>query len=58
MGWYLSTLLMQQFAYKVALSWTVFAIDALFIILIIAAVVFVQTRRVANDNPVEYLKKE
>ncbi|MBP3823237.1 MAG: FtsX-like permease family protein, partial [Bacteroidaceae bacterium] len=58
LGWYLSTLLMQQFAYKVALPWTVFAIDALFIILIIAAVVFVQTRRVANDNPVEYLKKE
>ena len=58
LGWYLSTLLMQQFAYKVALPWTVFAIDALFIILIIAAVVFIQTRRVANDNPVEYLKKE
>ncbi|MBQ6433289.1 MAG: ABC transporter permease [Bacteroidaceae bacterium] len=58
LGWYLSTLLMQQFAYKVALSWTVFALDALIIILIIAAVVFIQTRRVANDNPVEYLKKE
>ena len=49
---------MQQFAYKVALPWTVFALDALIIILIIAAVVFIQTRRVANDNPVEYLKKE
>ena len=58
LGWYLSTLLMQQFAFKVSLPWTVFAADALFVILVIAAVVFVQTRRVANDNPVEYLKKE
>ena len=58
LGWYLSTLLMQQFAYKVPLLWYVFAADALAVILIIAAVVFIQTRRVANDNPVEYLKKE
>ncbi len=58
LGWYLSTLLMQQFAYKVPLLWYVFAADALAVILIIASVVFIQTRRVANDNPVEYLKKE
>ena len=58
LGWYLSTLLMQQFAYKVPLLWYVFAADALAVILVIAAVVFIQTRRVANDNPVEYLKKE
>ncbi|MBQ7495685.1 MAG: ABC transporter permease [Bacteroidaceae bacterium] len=58
LGWYLSTLLMQQFAYKVALTWNVFAADALFVLLVIAAVVFIQTRRVACDNPVEYLKKE
>ncbi len=58
LGWYLSTLLMQQFAYKVPLLWYVFVADALFVILVIATVVFIQTRRVANDNPVEYLKKE
>lgn len=58
LGWYLSTLLMQQFAFKVALLWYVFAADALFVVLVIAAVVFIQTRRVACDNPVEYLKKE
>ena len=44
--------------FKVALLWHVMAGAALLVFLVIAAVVFVQTRRVACDNPVEYLKKE
>ena len=57
-GWYLSSLLMEQFADKTPLLWYVFILDALLVILIIAAVVFIQTRRVATSNPVDYLKTE
>ena len=58
LGWYFSTLLMEQFADKVALTWLVFAACALFELLIIAAVVLLQTYRVATSNPVNYLKTE
>ena len=58
LGWYLSTLLMEQFADKVPLSLPVFVLCAILVLCIIAAVVYMQTRRVANSNPVEYLKTE
>ena len=58
LGWYFSTLLMEQFADKVALAWYVFAACALFVLLIIAAIVLFQTYRVATSNPVNYLKTE
>ena len=58
LGWYFSTLLMEQFADKVALTWLVFAACALFVLLVIAAVVLLQTYRVATSNPVNYLKTE
>ncbi|MBQ8452263.1 MAG: ABC transporter permease [Prevotella sp.] len=58
LGWYFSTLLMEQFADKVALAWYVFAACALFVVLIIAAIVLLQTYRVATSNPVNYLKTE
>ncbi len=58
LGWYFSTLLMEQFADKIQFSWLVFAACALFVLLVIAAVVLLQTYRVATSNPVNYLKTE
>ncbi len=58
LGWYFSRMLMEQFADKIQLSWFVFAACALFALLVIAAVVLLQTYRVATSNPVKYLKTE
>lgn len=58
LGWWLSAMLMQQFADKTPMLWYVFVADAIFVLLVIALVVFFQTRRVANNNPIEYLKTE
>ena len=58
LGWYFSRMLMEQFADKIQLSWLVFAACALFVLLIIAAIVLLQTYRVATSNPVNYLKTE
>ena len=58
LGWYFSTLLMEQFAEKAPLLWYVFALDAVIVLLVIGMVVLLQTRRVANNNPVDYLKTE
>ena len=57
LGWYFSGLLLEQFAEKIPLSWHVFAADALVVIVIIATVVLLQTRRVATSNPVDYLNR-
>ena len=58
LGWYFSTMLMEQFADKITLSWYVFAACALFVLFIIAAIVLFQTYRVTTSNPVNYLKTE
>ena len=58
LGWYFSTMLMEQFADKITLSWYVFAACALFVLFIIAAIVLLQTYRVTTSNPVNYLKTE
>ena len=58
LGWHFSRMLMEQFAEKVEISWFVLAACALLELLIIAAVVLLQTYRVATSNPVNYLKTE
>ena len=58
MGWFFSRMLMEQFADKISLSWLVFTACALFVLLVIAAIVLLQTYRVATCNPVNYLKTE
>ena len=58
LGWYFSGLLMEQFADKKPLLWYIFIIDAIMVLLVIGIVVFLQTRRVANSNPIDYLKTE
>ena len=58
LGWYFSMLLMEQFADKIELHAWIFALDALVVIIVIALVVFLQTRQVALRNPVENIKTE
>ena len=58
LGWYFSNLLMEQFADKIPFAWYVFVACALFVLLIISATVLLQTYRVANSNPIDYLKTE
>lgn len=58
LGWYFSSLLMEQFADRIQLTSYVFAACALIVLLIIAAIVLLQTYRVATSNPVNYLKTE
>lgn len=58
LGWFFSRMLMEQFADKISLSWFVFAACALFVLFVIAAIVLLQTYRVATCNPVNYLKTE
>ena len=58
LGWYFSGLLMEQFADKLPLLWYLFAADAFLVLLIIGIVVYLQTRQVANSNPIDYLKTE
>jgi putative ABC transport system permease protein len=57
-GWFFSTLLLQQFGEQVALLWHIFVADALAVLMVIALVVYLQTRRVATSNPIKYLKTE
>ena len=58
LGRYFSGLLMEQFADKVPLLWYIFAADAILVLLIIGFVVYLQTRWVANNNPIDYIKTE
>ena len=58
LGRYFSGLLMEQFADKIPLPWYIFVADAILVLLIIGFVVYLQTRRVTNSNPIDYLKTE
>lgn len=58
LGWYFSTLLMEQFADKVPLRWDLFVDNAVIVLFVISLVVHLQTKRVANNNPIDYLKTE
>jgi putative ABC transport system permease protein len=58
LGYYLSELLMQQFPDKVSLSWWVFLLDAIVVLLIISVVIYLQTHRIALKNPIESIRTE
>ncbi len=58
LGYALSQLLMEQFPDRTGLPWWTFAGAALVVLLIIMAVVIIQTYRVALKNPVESIKTE
>ena len=57
-GWFFSTMLLQQFPDAVALHGYLFLFDALLVLAVVALVVFLQTRRIALANPIDYLKTE
>ena len=58
LGYYLSELLMQQFPDKISLSWWIFLLDALVVLLIISVVIYLQTHRIALKNPIESIRTE
>ncbi|MBR3531140.1 MAG: ABC transporter permease [Bacteroidaceae bacterium] len=58
LGYYLSELLMQQFPDKLSLSWPIFLLDALLVLLIISLVIYLQTHRIAQKNPSESIRTE
>jgi len=58
LGWYFSSLLLQQFADKVSLLWWIFVAVAVAVGIVIITVAYLQTRKLANSNPVNYLKNE
>ena len=58
LGWYFSSLMMEQFADKVPPRWELFVANAIEVLFVISVVVYLQTKRVANSNPVDYLKTE
>ncbi len=49
---------LSQFAYKISLSLWIFVCGGLAVLAIVFAVVFLKTRRMANENPVKSLKAE
>lgn len=55
---YVARLWLEQFSEKATLSPFIFLGGAFVVIAVILTVVFMQTRRVANSNPVNYLKNE
>ena len=57
-GWFFSTLLLQQFGEQIQLLWYIFLANALAVLLVITAVVTLQTHHVATSNPIKYLKTE
>ncbi len=57
-AWYVARLWLEQFSEKTTLSVFIFLGGALVVIAVILIVVFLQIWRVANSNPVEYLKNE
>ncbi|GET32697.1 ABC transporter permease [Prolixibacter bellariivorans] len=58
LSWYLMHKWLENFAWKTALSWWIFASAALFTLVIAIAAVSWQSYKAANRNPVEVLKDE
>lgn len=57
-SWYLVHEWMQTFAYKTALSWWVFIVSGVGMVLVALAVIGARTYKTANINPVESLRNE
>ena len=57
-SWYLMHKWLENFAWKTALSWWIFASAALFTLVVAVAAVSWQSYKAANRNPVEVLKDE
>ncbi|MDR1119467.1 MAG: FtsX-like permease family protein [Dysgonamonadaceae bacterium] len=57
-AWYIVSRWLENFAYKTPLYWWVFLLVFIFMAVITAGTVSFQSWRVANDNPVNAIKKE
>jgi putative ABC transport system permease protein len=57
-AWYIMNSWMQNFAYKTNISWWVFALALVIVIVITMLTVGLQSYRAANKNPVEALRYE
>lgn len=57
-SWYVNGMWMEQFAAQVPLSWIVYVLIALAILVIIVACVIWKSWKIANENPVNSIKSE
>ena len=57
-GYYLSTILLQQFPEKISLSWWIFALSALMIFILVLTVAIAYTYKLMQKNPVESIKTD
>lgn len=57
-SWYLIQEWMQEFAYKTSLSWWVFMVSGVGMVVVALAVIGARTYKTANINPVESLRNE
>ncbi len=57
-AWYAGGQWLSQFAYKVQLSWWIFAAGAGTVLLVVAATVLLKTRAILRENPVKSIKTE
>jgi putative ABC transport system permease protein len=57
-AWYIMNSWLQNFAYKIGLSWWIFALAGIMALLIALITVSFQTFKVARRNPVEALRYE
>jgi putative ABC transport system permease protein len=58
LAWWAMNKWLQNFAYKTTVSWWVFAVSVLFMILIALLTLIIQTFRAASANPVDSLRAE
>lgn len=57
-AWMVARRLLQNMLYKISLSWWIFLIPDLLVILVAFTTIYFQTNRTANANPVKSLKTE
>lgn len=57
-AWYAMDKWLQNFAFKTAISWWIFALSGLAVLLILTLSVLWQTRKAATANPVDIIKNE
>jgi len=58
LAFYLIELMLENYAYKTTISWWIFALAGVAVLIISLATVWLQTYRTAKQNPVEVLKYE
>jgi putative ABC transport system permease protein len=55
-AWYFMTKMLQQYAYRISLSWWIFALAAVAVIVLTAFSVGIQAYRAATANPIKAIK--